>query len=84
MVDGENFADKETKPVQMEVQYTPDINWVAFDISYTTKADSQKDGILHFRYNYMRTCIVSYSKVSQTSLENFKSRQKLPLLFEQE
>jgi len=37
IVDGKDMNTTNQKPIQQEIQYCPMIDWMAFDISYTTK-----------------------------------------------
>ena len=44
VVDGENLNQKNYKPVQLEVQYCPQIEWIAYDISFRTEEDNKNHG----------------------------------------
>ena len=45
MVNGENLAGK-VSSVQTEVQYSPKIEWVAYDISFKITDDENNPGII--------------------------------------
>jgi len=47
VVGDKNLAEHKSKPVQTEVQYSPEIDWVAYDISYKTKENPEKQGMFH-------------------------------------
>lgn len=49
VIDGENLAGNGS-PVQKEVQYSPKVEWVAYDISFKTTDDEDKQGnkLIHF------------------------------------
>eukprot|EP00493_Phyllostaurus_siculus_P011014 UN11169 len=43
VVDGTDLNTRNFKPVQNEIQYCPDINWVAYDISYRVEGSEEND-----------------------------------------
>ena len=64
VVDGNNLSPDKCKPVQTEVQYTPEIDWIAYDISYKTEEDPEKQGTLYIiNYNLYVDCINYIMKI---------------------
>lgn len=45
VVDGNDLNTKKMKPIQLEIQYCPGIEWIAYDISYRIEEDCDSQGL---------------------------------------